>query len=425
MAFGTQQMISLSEETQKMRRNIYTNFVLGLVGSHNARWKYIDFKQYDFSIFSPDTLGSHTVSAEHHPSLVDLFAILKDTQHHIMYNGRFLKNTVSQDISTPKFILKPLSNSSIHDRPSQDLDLQYPMPSNIKTNPDFQLLNYAIFIEGSDCVIRKQATLEEPIYIVNITDADQTTQMVHPRTHIVAEEGSRATIIEILLSLGDTPSFTNSVTHVELKPGAHLNHIVIQQTASKGLQFSDITVHQAQNTHYYGTTLALNGRLNRITTDIQLDGSGSLCEYSALAWGSEKDHIDIHLNMQHLLPHCQSRTVARGVMGKRAKGAFTGKITVHEGAKQTNAALENKNLLLSLDAEMNTCPELEVYNDDLQCAHGATVGHLDPEALFYLKSRGIPEPEAKKMLIEGFVYPCIQSLPPHILKYVQGYIYED
>lgn len=387
-----------------MTQQALTNFIKSLPKSRSQNWKYIDFNRYNFDIFKS---SSHNTSIDTKTaSITFMKQLLIDPQsphHRILYNGQVLQS----------FSNLPIALTNI------------PLASAKPTNPNvFKTLNQASTNIGSNLIIPRNTEIDEPIYIFNITDAEVNPNMINPKTQIIAEENSRATIIEVYLSLSDNPSFTNAITEVDLAPHANINHIVIQRINKAALHFSDLQVNQSTASTYQGTTLALGGKLNRTTIQINLDASKADCDYTALEFGKGSEQTDIFLNIHHYKPDCHSKTIARGVMNQRAKGSFTGKIVVHEQATKTIATLENKNLLLSPNAEFNTCPELEVYNDDLQCAHGATVGHLDLDALFYLQSRGIPETEAKRLLIDGFIHPCLSKLPTCAIDYIATVLHE-
>jgi Fe-S cluster assembly protein SufD len=387
--------------------------------SGSEQWKYIDFDRYDFDIFTPTaspqgSQNANVIANTANPqwlfeSLKPLLPLpsLNDAEYSqlwLLYNGYLIK------------AFEPMG-FKINNIP--------PNPENKDKLTGLPALNQAFSTEGSYLILPQNTLVDKPIYIINITDTKETPRMVHPKTHIKLEAHSQASVIEVHLSLGERPSFTNAFTQIELATNASLKHIILQKVQAEGLLLSDLQVNLAENSTYQTTTLALGGKLNRQTAQIELTGSRAKCEYFALLFGREKEQIDIHLNMQHQKSHCQSHTLTRGVMAKRARGSFTGKMVIAEGAEQTTATLENKNLLLSADAEVNTRPELEVYNNDVvQCTHGATVGHLDLDALFYLKSRGIPENEARQLLIDGFINPSLKALPDVFFTYLKEFIHE-
>ncbi len=270
----------------------------------------------------------------------------------------------------------------------------------------------------------KNTVHPNPYYIVHVTNPETTPLLINPKNVILAEENSQGTIIEIYISLGEKSAFTNTITEINIEKGAQLNHVFLQRSLSKSLQLAHVTVKQQANSHYTGTSVSLGGETNRVAFAIQLQESNAHCQFYALAAAHHQQQMDVHLTVQHLQPHTMSSIISRGVVKDKARSAFTGKIVVAKDARLTSALLENKNLLLSEEAEADTRPQLEIYNNDVQCSHGATVGHLDLEALFYLKSRGIPEKEAIQLLIDAFSLPSLQGLPAFMRNNIAELIHE-
>lgn len=374
---------------------------MGLPKRGAEDWKYIDFNKYNFDLFYPAPATSDRLENKGHWPKTTL-----DPNTWVFYNGHYI-----QGLTSTLFSIARIS------------ELQSIQVFSEAESFSLNALNRAFSSDGIYIVIPKNCILKDPIVISYLTETEEAPYMVHPQTTIIAEENSQATIIEQYISLGKS-ALTNAVTNISLEPGAMVNHIVSQQGNDDSLQFSHINVHQSTKSIYKGSTIAVGGKLNRSTTRIHLDAPFAKTEFYALEFGSNNDQIDIHLTVEHKSPECQSHVVTRSVVGKKAKSAFSGKIMVQKEASQTVASLENKNLLLSLEAEANTLPQLEIYNDNIQCSHGATIGHLDTDALFYLQSRGIPEHTAKQMLIDSFIHPTLQCLTPALLKQLTDLIYE-
>lgn len=202
------------------------------------------------------------------------------------------------------------------------------------------------------------------------------------------------------------------IKHISLGKQAELNHIVIQlgpkERAHK--KNTHYQIHQEEGSLYRNTTFVLGGQANHIQTEVFLNQPYACCESKALMLGSKNEQISLHLTVHHKKPYVQSQILSRSLMNNNAKGGFFGKLIIDKGANKTRTQLENKNLLLAKNAEVNTTPQLEIYHDDVQCTHGATVGHLEEDALFYLRSRGISEKIAKQMLIDAFIYPVLGTL---------------
>lgn len=255
-------------------------------------------------------------------------------------------------------------------------------------------MQQAFFSSDASLVIPKDHTVEKPIYFVG---SDQKSQ-------IEIEANAKAMIIEIFCDTG------HRNLNINLGKKASLTHILIQKGHPESVQCSEYQIMQAEGSQYNNTFIAFGGKSNQINTHLHLNESYATSEYNALTLGNQKENIELALTVLHKKPNVKSHTVSRTVMDKQAKGRFFGKLIIEAGANKAIANLENKNLLLSKEAEANTTPQLEIYHDDVQCTHGATVGHLEEEALFYLRSRGISEVDARLMLIDGFIQPALKLL---------------
>ena len=266
---------------------------------------------------------------------------------------------------------------------------------------------------------------EQCIYIIHSWQSDHQNLEINREHQLIVHPNAQATVIEIYDQSGEKDSFSQITTHIELQEGAKIKHFFVQNAASSGTQTAAINVTQAKNSCYQSTII--QGGVAHLNTHyhIALDGTEAECELKSLALARRQQKIDRHFSVSHNTTHTKSRLVTRGLANDNGQLTFTGKIIVRPHAAKTNASLEDKNLLLSLQAEIKTRPELEIYNDDILCTHGATVGYLDEEALFYLASRGIPELVAKKLLIDAFMQPVIQDLPTSVVPYLEAMLYED
>jgi Fe-S cluster assembly protein SufD len=288
-------------------------------------------------------------------------------------------------------------------------------------NSDLQNENEYAFL------LPQKRILEEPIYILYITDTP--SQETHQRT-LVIEEDCDVSLVEIYLSnnevqLQDSISKITASTILKIGANTKLNHVMLHQGYHKTLHINNTLVEQANNSEYCATTLLLGGHFT-LSFDLKLKGRGAKAQFNTLEFPKRGQTQEIVLTVVHQAPQCESHTIARCVVAEKAKSTFKGKIIVEATAHDTNAFLENKNLLLSPSAEANTSPELEIYNKEVRCSHGATVGYLDSEALFYLRSRGIAEEEAKSMLIKSFIQPSLSNIKTTaLLAYIEQVINEN
>jgi Fe-S cluster assembly protein SufD len=227
---------------------------------------------------------------------------------------------------------------------------------------------------------------------------------------VEAGPGSRAIVIEDHVSLGAGATFTNAVSELELGAGAALEWIKLQREAPTACHVSGVHARVARDARFSAAALSFGTALLRNDARVVLAEEGASCELRGLFVAGGDQHVDNHTWIDHLRPHGTSRELYKGILDGRARGVFNGRIVVRPDAQKSDALQQNQNLLLSRDAEIATQPQLEIHADDVKCSHGSTVGQLDPDATFYLRSRGIPEREARNLLMAGFVSEITRAL---------------
>ncbi len=269
----------------------------------------------------------------------------------------------------------------------------------------FAALNNALTTDGAVLKLATGAVLEKPLYLLFIASGHGTA--IYPRNIVIAGEGSRATIIEHYFGMMDTHNFTNAVTQISLATRAELQHCKLLQEGNAAFHVAGIHAEQAANSRFVSQSFALGERLARNDITSRLNGPECLCTFDGLYLLDGKQHVDHHTRIDHLAPSGTSREYYRGILDGESHGVFNGKVVVHPHAVKTDAHQANHNLLLSRQAEADTKPQLEIFADDVKCTHGATVGQLDEEGLFYLRSRGVDEESARSLLIYGFANDII------------------
>lgn len=265
----------------------------------------------------------------------------------------------------------------------------------------FTALNTAFLADGAYVRVAPGVRLETPIHLVCISLSNELLTVTYPRALIVAGAGSQCTIVESYVG-SDGPYFTNAVTELVAGDNAVVDHYKVQREAEAAFHIGALYIHQQRNTNVRSHCISLGGRLVRHNITAVLAGEGGDCHLNGLYVVGGEQHVDNHLRVEHAAAHCSSRETFKGILADRARGVFTGRIIVHPGARKTDAKQTNHNLLLSGHAQVDTKPQLEIRADDVKCTHGATVGQLDDEALFYLRARGIPEAAARGLLTYGF-----------------------
>ncbi len=281
----------------------------------------------------------------------------------------------------------------------------------INTNADaFLLLNTSSLRSGIAITIDKSAVIEAPILLIHITDSSKNQAVVHPRVFISAGENSQATVAELFIGLGDSLSFTNTVTEISCANSSIFNYIKIGNENENQLHVGNTHVNVNEKAVFNSVTVNFGGKMVRNNLHISLNGSYSEANLDGLYVTDNKEHIDNHTVVDHKVHNCNSNELYKGIMNGSSKGIFNGKIFVRPDAQVTNAFQSNKNILLSDNATINTKPQLEIWADDVKCSHGCTTGKLDKEQLFYLRARGIGEHAAKLMLLDAYANEVIERI---------------
>jgi Fe-S cluster assembly protein SufD len=270
------------------------------------------------------------------------------------------------------------------------------------TNSAFTALNQAFFTDGGFVQVPAGVAVPEPIQFIFIATAKQDGETIQPRNLVVAGAGSRATIIESYLAADDVAYFTNAITEIVAGDNAALEHVKFQDEAGAAFHVATIAAHLGRASNASVHSFALGARLSRTNIRTKLAGEGLECILNGLYLTRGQQLADHHMIVEHAQPHCASHEYFNGILDDKSKGVFHGRILVQEIAQKTDAKQTNKNLLLSDDATADTKPQLEIYADDVKCTHGATIGQLNEESIFYLRSRGIGPENARRMLIHAF-----------------------
>ncbi len=274
----------------------------------------------------------------------------------------------------------------------------------------FVALNTAFIEDGAYIEIPRGAVVTEPIHIVYAATQQERPWLAHPRSFIYAGAGSEATVVESYIGLDGSTYFTNTVTEIVLEENAHVDHVKPQLESVAAYHIASIWAHQARNSSLRTCSIALGSLLGREELGVVLDGEGAESILSGLYVTSGEQLIDNHTTLDHAQPHCSSREFYKGVLDGHSTGVFNGKILVRKDAQKTDSKQSNRNLLLSEGATVNTKPQLEIFADDVKCTHGATIGQIDQDALFYMRSRGIGLEEARNLLVVAFAGEIIDRI---------------
>ena len=278
------------------------------------------------------------------------------------------------------------------------------------TADGFIALNTALADHGALVYLPKGAQLAAPLQLLFLARPVEPQAASFPRVLVVAERESAATIIESYEATGDGVYLTDAVVEVFVGENARVTHYKVQRESEAAFHIATTHVELERSAFYDLTTITLGAQLSRHGIGVKLAHEGAECAVDGLYLVSTGQHADTHSLIEHIAPHCTSHQIYKGILDGKSRAVFNGKVFVHQGAQQTDAQQTNKNLLLSPDARVDTKPQLEIFADDVKCAHGATVGQLAEEELFYLLSRGLHPDLARNLLTYGFAEELVEKI---------------
>ncbi|MDB6036122.1 MAG: sufD [Verrucomicrobiales bacterium] len=277
-------------------------------------------------------------------------------------------------------------------------------------NNSFTALNTAFFTDGVFIHVQAGKTLPDPVQLIFVSTARENGATSHPRNLVIAEANSQLTLVETYASLGTEPTLTNAAIEFVIGENARVEHCKFQDEHLKAFHIGAIQAQLGKSANFISHSLALGALLSRNNINTVLGGEGIECVLNGLYIPKDNQTADHFMIVDHVKPHCNSHEYFNGILDDHARGVFHGRILVRQEAQKTDAKQTNKNLLLSDDATANTKPQLEIYADDVKCTHGATVGQLNEESIFYLRARGIGLETARRMLIHAFAGEIIDRI---------------
>lgn len=284
------------------------------------------------------------------------------------------------------------------------------------SNDPFAELNTALAQHGIFINIPKNKVVENPVFLHFFSDAAEANIFIQNRNLIIAEENSQLTLTSVYHTIGENISFLNEVTEIILKENANVTYYKLQDDNPTSVNIGGTTVTLEGKSIFNSGTITLNGAMVRNNLNVILKAEYSEANFYGLYFTKDRQFVDNHTMVDHAVPNCESNELYKGIIDDKSTGVFNGKIFVKQDAQKTNAFQSNKNILLTKDATMNTKPQLEIFADDVKCSHGATIGQLEEEPLFYLRSRGIGEDSAKAMLLVAFAKDIIDYIKIDALK---------
>lgn len=278
-----------------------------------------------------------------------------------------------------------------------------------ETHP-FVALNTAFVQDGAFIEVPKGVALGKPVEVLYVSTGSETPWVAHPRNLVIAAQGSQLTLVETYVGLGDGVYFNNAVTEIVAEDNAHVDYIKLQNESADAFHVATVLAYVSRNAAAVTHSIQFGARLGREELTTVLDGEGAEAYLYGLYVTDGQQLIDNHTVIDHAQPHCSSREFYKGILDGKSAAVFNGKIMVRKDAQKTDSKQSDKNLLLSESASINTKPQLEIFADDVKCTHGATIGQIDPESIFYLRSRGLGLAEARSLLVEAFAAEIIDHV---------------
>jgi Fe-S cluster assembly protein SufD len=371
---------------------------LGFPSVQEEDWKYTNLAGLAKENFVPATASTESVD-------VSGFAYPETEGAHLVVVNGFLREDLSQKSGLGDAVVVDLFSAAADARYNKIIRKYLARNAGYHNN-GLTALNTAFLQSGVFLWIPKNVKVEKPLQITFVAEGDQSASF--PRVLVVAEENSSATLIESFI--GEGRYFTNATVEVVVKDGAHLDHYRLQRESKNAFHTSTTSVELGRASRYDTTSINLGAQLSRHDISVVMDHEGAETSVDGLYMVESDQHTDTHSVIDHQQPHCNSHQLYKGILDGNGRAVFNGKVFVREGAQKTDAMQTNKNLLLSEKARVDTKPQLEIYADDVKCAHGAAVGQIDPEELFYLETRGIGPELGRNLLTYGFAEEVIAKI---------------
>lgn len=395
----------------------------------DAAW-LTELRQQALARFAKEGWPTNRIEAWHHTSLAsfeknsyelspaanasDLFATCKNDEDGYwmaFVNGQFKPELSNIDALENGVVIESVA-TMLADNDARLVDIYGQVDKGFSP----EALNLALAKDGAFVRVSQSVKVDKPIHLVFITSDEGEQSATFTRNFVALEANAHATVVEHYLSNEQYQGLTNTVTRIWADQDANLVHLKLQNQSKQSVHLGAIDVEQEQASHYESHSLAFGARLAR--TGIQTNFNGEQCHalLNGLYYVDGRRHVDHSTQIHHIKPNCTSHEYYRGIMADRGRGVFSGRIVVHEGADGTDAIQRSDSLLLSKMARTDTRPELEIYADDVKCAHGATVGQIDKDSLFYLRTRGLDSKDALDILIYAFAAAVLERIQSDTLR---------
>jgi Fe-S cluster assembly protein SufD len=394
----------------ELRESGIENFSsLGFPTTKDEAWKYTNVGPV---VAQPFALANGQSRSVDGAAVLSAASVEAEAVRLVFVNGVYAPELSSAEGLPPGVRLASLA--ALRKR-EPDLAHQIGRYANYRRNA-FVALNTAFIDDGAVLIVAPGVRLSKPVYLAYVSGGGRRPVVSHPRTLIVLGAASEASIVESYAGLNGGSYLCNAVTELVGETDAVAHHYRLQREADAAFHFGTLAANLARGCHLTAHAVTLSGALVRNDVHVSLDGEGAECVLNGLYLGADKQHVDNFTEIEHAKPRATSLELYKGILDDASHGVFNGKIVVHKDAQKSDARQTNRNLLLSSDAVVNTKPQLEIYADDVKCTHGSTIGQLDPDALFYLRSRGLGPDEARTLLSFAFASDIVMRMKIETLR---------
>ncbi len=401
---------SLPIDIKQIRKESFDQLIeIGFPTVKVEDWKYTNVlpivnKNFKLSNFSETWIDKNTIEKAKRVLILDKIVANLSSNQIVFIDGHFIEELSNVQNSNN---LKLLPLSLAFKDVSEIVNQHFNKYSQIENG--FNALNTSFFVDGYFLHVGDNLTEDEPIVAIFIQSSTEE-QMINVRNLVHVGNNSNVKVLEVFLSLNDSEDFTNSITEINVSENSFAEHYKFQNESLKSYHIGKVQSNLARNSNFTSHNITFGGALTRNDVNFVLNGEGSEAHIYGLFFVKDHQHVDNHTMVDHAMPHCLSNEFYKGILAENSRGVFNGKIIVRKGAQKTNAYQSNKNLLLSGNAKIDTKPQLEIFADDVRCTHGATVGQVDDESLFYLRSRGIDEKSARSLLVNAFANDVLMNM---------------
>lgn len=404
----------------RIRKKAFLRFSeLGFPTTRDEAWRFTNIAPITRTQFASSAVDSAELSLEQVNELQ--FADL-DCPRMVFVDGRYVSALSNPPVQSGGTVVASLAQV-LQEQP-QRLEPHLTRTVDFETNA-FNALNTAFIEDGVFIEVPRGQIVDETIHLLFIQTRREQAFTIHPRILIVAGEGSEIRVVESHLGLGRGVYLNNPVTEIVAMNNSVVDHYKLQRESPEAFHVATVQLYQKRDASARTNTITLCGGLIRNETNTLLDGEGGWGELNGLFLVNEDHLVDNFTRLEHARPHCDSREVYKGILEDSARGVFRGRIVVDKGAQKTDSKQTNQNLLLSDRALVNTKPQLEIYADDVKCTHGATIGQLHEDAIFYLRSRGIDQKAARSILIYAFASEMVEKIKVDSLRrQLDSYLFE-